>query len=572
MEPEHFVASISEGQGPSTSSQKDGAIFLYQWRPVVSQEHVLKKSSTARNSLAVTDTHVFAAQADKAVVYVYSLVKNNLEAIVPFSEKITSIAIDGNTKVLILGTATGRILLWEICSGRLVSTPEAHLGDVTVLAVDPTSNFLLSGSEDASLHVWSLNALLDFSRLPDGAVQTGSKPLIYTVEHQSAVRAIACGHSYGSGIIAISACENPPCAMVWDLRKGTVLRTYLLDHTPTALAMDVLDRGFYVAYLDGSVQLINFFDSEDPSPKPVQDTKYMYTAISPRSKSRWTMADSYIDSENSDLNSALCLLLSRDGTRLLSGHKNGAIVTWQVATGSYEMKFGTLPGPVSNLMSIPAASLSRRSLPKIIIDSIVKPRQGSAAVGPSDSGLVPDQYAPVVQFSGFTNDLIDGLSDNICNDTSRSPVQQAFTHSSFPMDVQEEGLAELANWGQSVTVGSMESTTTEGEFMALDDRIRPTEEEEAQTVEGTLRQENAALKEQVAALQRLQKVSFVQLRSLREEKRIHLQQKQATDERHVEDQKAFHAAWEMRNPSANHPTLSEGEEENPQKKRKLGNG
>jgi pre-rRNA-processing protein IPI3 len=140
------------------------------------------------------------------------------------------------------------------------------------------------------------------------------------------------------------------------------------------------------------------------------------------------------------------------------------------------------------------------------------------------------------------------------------------------MDIQEEGLAELANWGQSVPVGSMESTTPEGEFMALDDRIRPTEEEEAQTVEGTLRQENAALKEQVAALQRLQRVSFMQLRSLREEKRIFLQQKQAADERHVEDQKAFHDTWERRNSSTNHPNLSEGEDQNPQKKRKLGNG
>lgn len=571
MEPEHLVASILGGEGPAISSQKDGAIFVYQWRPFVSQEHALKKSSTAKNSLAVTDTHVFAAQADKAVVNVYSLVKNNLEATVPFPEKITSIAAAGNTKVLILGTATGRILLWEICSGRLVSTPEAHLGIVTTLAVDPTSNFLLSASEDASLHVWSLNSLLDFSRQLNLPAQMDSKPLLHTVEHQSAVRAIACGHSHGSGIIAVSASENPPSAMVWDLRKGTILRTYLLNHTPTALAMDVLDRGFYVAYFDGSVQLINFFDTEDSSIIPVQDTKHMYSAINSSPKNRWTIAGSDTNAENSELNSALCLLLSRDGTRLLSGHKDGTIASWQVATGSCEMKFGILPGPVSNLISIPSATLSRQSLPKITIDSIVKPRPGSAGVEPVDNGLVPDHYAPVVQFSGLTSDVIDDPTENCYNHMSRSQVEQAMIHSSFPVDIQEEGLAELANWNERVPSSVIGTTAKEKEFMALDEGNGPNGEEETPSVEGTLRNENETLKDQVAALQRLQRVSFMQLRSLREEKRLFLEQKQAADERHVEDQKALQEVLEARSSSANIAKHDDREDQNPQKKRKLEN-
>ena len=55
---------------------------------------------------------MFAAQKDKAHVHVYSRAKGNQEALVPFPERITSIALVGD--VLVLGTAQGRLTLWEV--------------------------------------------------------------------------------------------------------------------------------------------------------------------------------------------------------------------------------------------------------------------------------------------------------------------------------------------------------------------------------------------------------------------------------------------------------------------------
>jgi len=111
---EHFVASIAAPVKAPSTSAKDTGIFQYQWQPLVSQDCSFKKSATPKNCLAVSETHIFAAQADKASVHVYNRERNNQEAVVPFPERISSLALAANDSVLVLGTIEGRILFWEV--------------------------------------------------------------------------------------------------------------------------------------------------------------------------------------------------------------------------------------------------------------------------------------------------------------------------------------------------------------------------------------------------------------------------------------------------------------------------
>ena len=111
---EQFVAAISASTKPNTGVTKDAGIFVHEFQPLVAQRHVFKKSATAPNGVAVTSSHIFAAQADKAIVHVYSREKGNQEALVPFPERIHSIALAAQDSVLLLGTESGRILAWEV--------------------------------------------------------------------------------------------------------------------------------------------------------------------------------------------------------------------------------------------------------------------------------------------------------------------------------------------------------------------------------------------------------------------------------------------------------------------------
>lgn len=115
---ESFIASTISADLPGKSSvAKDVGIFIQGFQPNTAVKSTLKKSSTPPNCLGVSATHVFAAQADKAVVHVYSRERNNQEATVPFPERIQSVTFaggDGGTGILVLGTQGGRIIVWEV--------------------------------------------------------------------------------------------------------------------------------------------------------------------------------------------------------------------------------------------------------------------------------------------------------------------------------------------------------------------------------------------------------------------------------------------------------------------------
>lgn len=111
---EIFITSIrAEQRSANTTISKDVGIYIHTLHPTHSVKSTFKKSSTQPNCIAVSSTHIFAAQADKAVVHVYPRDRGNQEALIPFSERIHCLALvhDG---LLVLGTAEGRILLWEV--------------------------------------------------------------------------------------------------------------------------------------------------------------------------------------------------------------------------------------------------------------------------------------------------------------------------------------------------------------------------------------------------------------------------------------------------------------------------
>lgn len=117
---ESFVASFlaNNAQHQTPANLKDVGICIHEFQPVSSLRLALKKSSTERNALALSASHVFAAQIGKAVVHVYSRERANQEATVPFPERIRSLTLaqgDGDAaSVLVLGTEEGRLILWEV--------------------------------------------------------------------------------------------------------------------------------------------------------------------------------------------------------------------------------------------------------------------------------------------------------------------------------------------------------------------------------------------------------------------------------------------------------------------------
>ncbi|KAI4629886.1 uncharacterized protein J4E87_003073 [Alternaria ethzedia] len=491
---EQFVAAISVSTKPNTGVTKDAGIFVHEFQPLVAQRQALKKSAAAPNGIAVSASHIFAAQSEKAIVHVYSREKGNQEALVPFPERIHSIALAAQDSVLLLGTESGRILAWEVCSGRLVSTSTSHLQPVTSIVVDPSSNFFLSGSSDAMIHVWALPTILSFS--PDAS----RSPMQTLSTHRGPISSIACGHSSSTANIAVSI-SGDKSAIVWDYHNGQALRTYLLPETPTAVTLDPADRAFYVAYADGSLQTIDFYDDvqKTTSIDVLRDSASSHRPIQPPPKSRF-------NAESQKLGGALCLSLSWDGTAIISGHASGKIALWDTAKSNYLSTPANLPGPVSNLRFLPPTGFPNAPEPTFKIQAIVKPKQ-DAGLTSSVNGLIPPNYTLNLQLTGRLRSPHVSATEK--RSAGRSAFEEALTHSSFPASMLEESLAELDSWAAQPK-GASASTA---DFMALDEGSASTSDSSGKAQQAEVKE----LKKQLASLQRIQKVTFSQLSELRDE-------------------------------------------------------
>ncbi|KAL4805512.1 WD40-repeat-containing domain protein [Aspergillus unguis] len=441
---ECFVAStLASAKTPTAASLRDVGICLHELQPSSTLRSTFKKSSTAPNCLAVSPSHVFAAQSEKAIVHVYSREKGNQEATVPFPERIRSTAVAGskNGDILVLGTEGGRLILWEVCTGRQVATTASHLRPVTSLVVDPTSNFVLSGSSDASIHVWSLVDLLSFTKPPAGRDrQAPNSPVRTFSNHRAAITAIVTGHSTGRYNIAVSAAQDNT-AIAWDFRTGHVLRNFLLPSSAASLVLDPVDRAFYVGYEDGSIQSVDFY-KEQSLQHPLHDPSLQATPAQSSSEDRWLPP-------STDSGAAHTLTLSYDGMTLLSGHENGKVYSWNVGRRKYASTVADFTHPVTNIIMLPLDGLLQQSAElRRIAHTIVKPRYDhTLSENTQAAGTVPADYE-------FSTHLLPATSS-----TEPDWFTQAFSHSYFPTSMLEQGLAELATMGVSGQNALPTSTT-----------------------------------------------------------------------------------------------------------------
>ena len=485
---EHLVASIGAPfKATGTSIAKDAAIFVHEYQPSGTQRTMFKKSATPQNCLAVSDTHIFAAQAERAVVNVYNRERGNQEATIPFTERINCLTLACNDAVLIMGTTEGRVFLWEVATGRQVTTAQSHLQPVNQLAVDAASNFLVSASADSTCHVWSIPALLSFSN--DGAQPLA--PLRTFTTHRASIKALAIGHSESFQNIAITAAQDKTC-LVWDYHTNATLRTFLLPFVPTSIAIDAADRAFYVGYEDGGVHRIDLLSKEESQLESIQTGVDALTPVQPKTKP-WSPPDA-------STGSVLSLDLSFDGTAVLAGHQSGTIIGWDVATGHMKsfLPQGPLPGPVMNLKFLPVSGFQSEAAKLVRIDAVVKPKFGAFQDSGAGNGAVPGNYAFNAQLLG--------------NITSESEPSSIFTEALFgktlPSQLLDEGLSELAAWSEGPPPETKAKEVSQlDDFMALDDSA-------ASSTKPDAKKQSAEHKAELDALRRVNKAALAKIQKL----------------------------------------------------------
>ncbi|RVD90132.1 uncharacterized protein DFL_001108 [Arthrobotrys flagrans] len=410
-----LVAISSHPPSSSGASASPEAYISLHDLHSFTQTSTFKRSCTPANSLAVSPTHIFAAQSDKSVLNVYNRSKNSLETTVPLPEQLTAVTCSSNGGIVAMGTASGRVNIWETSSGRYTSTPLSHLQKITTITMDPTSTFLLTGSLDTNILVWSIPHLL----LPS-STKKPSRTLEY---HQQPVISILCGHGTGPSALAVSAAADSS-VIVWNYQDGSLLRTFSLSAVPTCLALDPVDRGFYVGFSDGSIQQVEFSkvgnrtvelgngtttspgensggDGERSYDSPLYRADERHIPIA--TNGRWS-------AEGHD-SAVTALGVVFQGNYLVAGTESGSVNIWDAATGQLFRTLATYKAPISNVKILPPTGFSDDGI-ATSQPTVVPPRYHEAVKASSGNQADVDTTLPPVllQFHSTLNPTPDPFS------------------------------------------------------------------------------------------------------------------------------------------------------------------
>ena len=289
---------------------------------------------------------------------------------------------------------------------------------MNILAVDPTSNWIVSASNDSLIHVW---AILDILSIEGPQPTFGSKndlsPARSFSGHRAPITSLAIGHSHYSSNIAVST-SSDKVLHVWSTTTSEVLHTVLLNSPPQCVALDPADRAVFVGQNDGSVQML---DLQALSMGPRSEI-----AVQATSKSQWKLAG-----EGPPASAATSLTVSYDGTTLLSAHASGRVHAWEVGLGKWKSCVYTHDRPVSNIQMLRPEGLPRfEKLGKAKSNEVTKPSFDSI-------GSRACNHPVTTQFVGN----LDPISSQ--EKQSDEWFTRTLCSSTIPKELIEEGVAAL---------------------------------------------------------------------------------------------------------------------------------
>ncbi|XP_050215311.1 protein ROOT INITIATION DEFECTIVE 3-like [Mercurialis annua] len=371
------------------SSSIDGGIGCWDLRTGAEQLHYKSCASPPHGLICIDSGFIASSQlrdahASSGSILYWSWLKPQVEVKCFPEEPIKPLICNREGTYLIGGGLSGDIYLWEVTTGRLLKKWRAHYRAVTCLVFTEDNSFLVSGSEDGSVKVWSLLMLFD-----DYQMEQGSQLYEHSFsEHTLCVTDVVTGYGGGNAII-VSASEDRTCK-VWSLSKKRLLRNIVFPSIIDSLALDPGEHVFYAGCRDGKIYIAAL------------------NADSSSSKSNWLHIIGSLSSQSKPVTS---LAFSANGNLLLAGSEDGIIRVWDSRSHNIVRTFKHAKGPVNNIQIVrrplylnPRASSSMQAFSR---------KRGSLASPPLEKYISSTEKnigtSAVIRLQSMCNNLLDNL-------------------------------------------------------------------------------------------------------------------------------------------------------------------
>lgn len=267
---------------------------------------------------------LLVVQEGKQLVHQYDQREAPCKKLVAPEKLSGSIAVSPNGVYLALGSLSGRIFLWHLPSGTLLSAAEAHFQSVSTLCFSDDSNALVSGSADSRVCIFRVNDL---------------ECIHVLTSHTLAISDIVLGAGIWREARLWTASRDATICC-HDLHTGKLLHTFVLPGSVSSLAVDPAERVIYAGTSEG-IRRIPLYEVNEQSGR-LEAIGGASQLINCDGATEWRTKST-----------PSVLTVSDDGVRLYAGCDDGSLSLWETGTGQEIKKYRTLKGAVVSLLVVP---------------------------------------------------------------------------------------------------------------------------------------------------------------------------------------------------------------------------
>lgn len=296
---------------------------------------------------------VFTASNNKALINVYSFGKEGIDQRMPVPEQINCLALlktstltqaskplvnVPNYKVpwlLVGGSKTGKIYIWELLSGELIFAKDIHYQSITKILFSKCGTFLITASEDSRCLVFkTLDLISVFSKDYDA----NPKPYWSINDHTLPITDFVVSDGIVNDINLYTVSKDATIR-VYNIVTKQLVHTFVLPSSIECITKDPSNRNVYVGLTNGQIRIIPMFKVNNMNLQRVGNFGEIITVPNDTElKSTLTVHETPVTQ----------LKMSMDGMVLISGDQTGNIYVSDINSKQITKSF-KVNGPVSSL-------------------------------------------------------------------------------------------------------------------------------------------------------------------------------------------------------------------------------
>lgn len=278
---------------------------------------------------------------------------------------VSEVDVSPDGRIAVSAGIDGTIRVWQLDTGACTRVLDGHAHRVVSVCLHPDGDRLLSSSKDGTIRLWDIGTG-ECTRVLESRARTGPGQARFAADGRQAivvdstgdlqlwdletgdlVRSMRTSAGHDLSVAAdgrLAAYARGDCAQLWDLQRGVRTRSLGREFLQSmhgvclsangGLALTSEDKGIWL-WDTASGSALRTFSSDDPDRNTViamtADGRFAVSAGYGCSAAVWDLATGHLMRELDGLERGMiCLAITPDGTRLVSGTSSGALRLWEL--------------------------------------------------------------------------------------------------------------------------------------------------------------------------------------------------------------------------------------------------